>query len=205
MKEFDVLIPALKEADLNVPRFLLKKARIITSDVKGIARARNLMISVSDKSYLVFLDSDVNISKEVFDKWLVPAMKEKRIVAYEGNNPVLCSRVLGVPRDVIVEAGGFDESFSRGEDQELGYRLESMGYRWEKVPNDEIEHKKHRKRGGWFSAFKIEARFLLRYGKFQRSCFKRKSAPLGVLVFLGSLVYFFFKNKRRGLTFDFES
>ena len=53
------------------------------------------------------------------------------------------------PRSVILSIGGLDESFSRGNDVELGFRLMRAGFRFSYLPNAELIRFSQRNRAMW--------------------------------------------------------
>jgi len=144
----EVLIPSVDGASSSPPCF--RGCGVLISTLPGRAVARNDLAKRSQADYLLFLDGDIKISEEVFKRFLEPAIKSRRVVAYEGGNPILCSRVLGIPKDLLFSVGGFDESFDVGEDQELGYALLRQGWKIHKIPRDCIQHVAHRRSGGFF-------------------------------------------------------
>jgi len=198
----DVLIPTLAPSNVKVLE-CLEGFHVIVSSVKGISKARNDLAKRSKAEYLLYVDDGVDVSRDTFERYISPAIEDNAIVAYEGEgHPSICTRIFGIPRNVMFFIGGFDESFDIGEDLEIGYRLMAFGFpvRW--IPTELVMHKNHYKRSRWKMTYKIIARLALRYKK-PKILFllkqKRKSAPLGIVVTVFSFFFYLFRNKRESI------
>jgi len=202
----DVLIPTLDISNVKVPE-CLAKFRIVTSSIKGMDKARNDLAKRSKAKYLLYVDSDVCITRDAFEKYVLTAIKDDVIIAYEGEgHHSVCTRVFGVPRNVLFLIGGFDESFDIGEDQEIGYRLKAFGFpiRW--IPKMALEHREHSHKGRWKKTYRMIARLALRYKKPKiLFLFKRKSAPFGMVFMVFSFFFYFFRNRRKNIDFSRRS
>lgn len=161
-----VIIPSLEKELPPLPAWIKAlSSEVILSSVKGRSRARNQGAKRSSGDYLLFLDSDAILPEAGIVEYV-----ERREIFSLGTNPVFCSRVLGIPREIFFDVGGFDESFNVGEDRELGLRLLLGGHSYTLISPELVKHREHG-RPGKVSDFRdycmTSIRFMLRYGLIQ--------------------------------------
>jgi GT2 family glycosyltransferase len=77
---------------------------------------------------------------------------------------------VSVPRDRFLECGGFDTSFKRNEDQELGFRLHALGVNFVFNPKAEILHYADHSFEKW-------SRAAYQYGRYDVTMHREKGLP----------------------------
>lgn len=204
-----LLTPALNVAETLEPSVLeiVQPKEQTYSYVKGLGKARNNLVKNSENPYLLFVDCGVSFSRSTFDSVIKKAVKNRGVVFYRGENGVLCTKVLGLPRWLFLKVGGFDESFHIGEDLEFGLRLfrllkdnsvldASLKFRTFIIPNNEVDHRKHEERGSYFDGLKVRVRCALRYRYWNFLVPQRKKDVGGMFLVPFLLAYYVFNNKR---------
>lgn len=172
----------------------------MVSSVKGRAKARNALAVRSHGSYLLYVDSDVELSKEVVQNYIKPAFAFNKAISYEGYNQKLCTRIFGIPRDLFFRIGGFDETFDLGEDLEIGYRLEKQGIEIEKIPNRCVAHLRRKTSFSWFVSYLVRARLALRYHAYSLLLpVNRKSDLLGLPILVAAFYRYILDSKRKNV------
>ena len=194
----DVLIPTLKST-VNVPSGL-KDMQAHLCDLPGRSRARNSLSKIAESEYLLFIDDDIEFSKEIFEKYILPNVENNQIISYEGNN-VLCTRVLGIPKELFFLVDGFDTTFNVGEDIEFGYRLMTYGLKINKIPKKDIIHCGKNHSSSWISNYLVRVRLVLRYKKYEYflPLGNYKEYPKGLVTMIFGFYRYFFDNKRKGI------
>jgi len=149
----------------------------------------------------MFRKFSCNDFKHQIEKHILTAIEDGAIVAYEGEgHSSVCTRVFGVPRNILFSVGGFDESFDVGEDLEIGFRLKAFGFHIRRIPKKALKHREHSHKGRWKNTYTMIARLALRYKKPKiLFLFKRKSAPLGLVFTVFSFFFYLFRNKRESI------
>lgn len=197
-KNAQVLVIALPNEEIRVEN------PDIVSYISGRSRARNECARKSEAEYLLFFDADTKPVLPFFDvaRWLI---ENKLAFCIEGNNPVFCSRVFGIPRNVFLKVGGLDETFEIGEDIEFGLRLKSFQIPFFMIPNWMVSHKEHARRYDPIKAYVVRSRLIARYKLFKWLLPMRKLDLIAFpLLFILTLRYFLRKDKRLGLKFSEE-
>ena len=198
-KGISLLIPSLEPEKVRVG-YAVGQIEILLSSVKGRAKARNALALRSQGSYLLFVDSDVELSREVVSHYIRPAYASNTVISYEGNNQKLCTRIFGIPRDLFFKIGGFDETFDLGEDLEIGYRLEKCGIKSEIIPKERVKHLKKETSFRWFVSYLIRARLSLRYHAYRLLLpVNRKNDVMGFPILVTAFYRYFFDNRRENV------
>jgi len=196
-----VLVPCLdKTEDINKETLkMINPIEITKSYTSGLGKARNDLVKNSENKYLFFVDCGVSFSKKTYKKLLGPAIKNKKIIVYRGENGILCTKILGLPRRVFLSVGGFDESFHIGEDMEFGFRLQHWLKEGEyvEVPKELLDHREYKERGSYFTSLKVRVRCALRYRRFDLLKIQRKKDFYGVFFIPFILSFYLLNNKRR--------
>jgi hypothetical protein len=133
-----------------------------------------------------------------FNTYIKPAIKERKLLIYKGENNVLCTKVLGIPRKLFYDLGGFDETFHIGEDLEFGSRIPAWVERLE-IPKSLVEHAEHEKRGNYFNDLCVRVRLALRYKRIELLGIKRKKDVFGIFLIPFLLIYYTVNNKRKNI------
>ena len=157
-----------RTAEILSPR---RDVKVITLDQnRGVAHARNVLTRNASGEVIVFIDADAvadrNLIQELGDAYKAGvagvggraieqrgdslADRWRRLHAsqgygseYKSNVAFLWGVCSSYLRDVLVEAGGFDERFrTNGEDAEMGFRLVSMGKRLDYNPKATVHHQR---------------------------------------------------------------
>jgi len=174
---------------------------IDASDSKGAAAARNAGAQLAVGEILAFCDAD----DVVDERWLAElrdglahadfvggALDMKRLndpdalkwrpaagVRTEGSVflPHAPSGNFAVWRKVFIAVGMFDESFGRGEDNEISYRLQLHGYTYEHLSNAVVHYRlRHGLHDVWRQGFDSGLADVRLYGRFRQFGFPRRSA-----------------------------
>ncbi len=137
---------------------------------RGVAHARNVLINNASGEVIVFIDADaiadLNLVQELggayeagvagvggraieqngdslADRWRRLHASQGYGNEHKSNVAFLWGVCSSYLRDVLLEAGGFDERFrTNGEDTEMGFRLESMGKRLDYNPKAIVHHQR---------------------------------------------------------------
>lgn len=195
-----LLIPCINK-DKDIPAETLEiinPSEIIRSYVKGLGKARNDLVIRSNNDYLLFVDCGIRFSKTTFETYIKPAIKERKILMYKGENNVLCTKIFGIPRKLFCELGGFDETFHIGEDLEFGLRIPADAEKIE-IPQSLIDHLEHEKRGKYLNDLCVRVRLALRYNRLDLLKIQRKKDFLGIFLMPFLLAYYAFNNKRKNI------
>lgn len=145
-KNNDELILVInKEEKSNFPvPFLSHFDHVILNPVKGISLSRNMGVSISRHNYIAFLDDDTILPLEwrskhrylldyesvAFVQFKSPSISFSVFHVNLAQNRYVMLDVSGsiIRKKAITEIGGFDESFQRSEDMDLGTRLYYAGW-----------------------------------------------------------------------------
>jgi len=156
---------------VSVGRSIQPVVKLITLDKNmGVAHARNVLLKEASGDVVVFIDADAvadrNLIRELEARYEVGvdgaggraveaagdslADRWRRLHASQGhgdefkpNVDFLWGVCSSFRREVLLEAGGFDERFrTNGEDAELGFRLNAMGRRLVYAPDAIVHHKR---------------------------------------------------------------
>ena len=193
------MIPSLEPKKVIV-KCKAGQIETLVSSVRGRAKARNALARRSKGSYLLFIDSDVEISDEVLKQYIKPAFESNSVIAYSGENRKLCTRIFGIPRNLFYKIGGFDETFDLGEDLEIGFRLEKFGISPKLIPKEMIKHLKRETSFEWRVSYFIRARLAIRYRAYHLLLpIGRKNDMLGFPLLVAAFYRYFLKNARFGL------
>lgn len=161
-----IVVPTLKDK-VKLPDFLYKN-RVILSRSKGRSRGRNDGALKCNSDFILFVDDDASFSEETYRKYILDVLSNNPdvVVSYEGN-PILCTRIMGISRDLFLRLGGFDETFEIAEDVEFGYRVLEAGYKINYIPSDLVIHREHHRARNalWYrmTGYKYAIKLLLRY------------------------------------------
>ncbi|MFN8674679.1 MAG: glycosyltransferase [Candidatus Sericytochromatia bacterium] len=127
----------------------------ISEKNNGIAKTRNLLVEKSQGNYIIFIDSDVFVTKETikahidfhkkynnyicqgnlnFISNLNDLNKIKKSILTDYSNSFFDTANLSIKKELIVKVGLFDENFTGygWEDLELGIRLKKIGIKSKK-------------------------------------------------------------------------
>jgi GT2 family glycosyltransferase len=136
---------------------------------RGLAAARNTALSACESDVIVWFDADAVPQPDALER-LLAALADDRFAGAGGREEIVASddlcdrwRMLHAPqshgsrakddwmlmglcccyrREVLMEAGGFDERFRAcGEDVEIGLRLSRMGHRLRYEPSARVVHR----------------------------------------------------------------
>jgi glycosyltransferase involved in cell wall biosynthesis len=139
---------------------------IVADAVKGPSHARNEGAKVATGDVLAFCDSD----DVVDDRWLVELLRglegadlvsgplstvrlnDSVRIAWRPTDqhgppragsflPIAVTSNLAIRRGLFLRVGMFDESFTRGEDDEFSYRLQLSGYTYSFVPTAVVHNR----------------------------------------------------------------
>jgi len=171
------------------------------SNSKGAAAARNAGAQLAVGEMLAFCDADDLVD----DHWLAELREGLTHADFVGgaldltrlNDPdvlkwrpaagVRTERVVFLPhapsgnfavwREVFVAVGMFDESFGRGEDNEISYRLQLHGYTYQHVPNAVVHYRLRRGlHDVWRQGLDSGLAEVRLYARFRQFGFPRRSA-----------------------------
>lgn len=181
----------------------MKPKEQVCSYSQGLGVARNNLIKASKEPYLLFVDCGVTFSRSVFENYIKPAIKHRKLLLYKGENGILCTKVLGLPRWIALRVGGFDESFHIGEDLEFGLKLQNF-YKSIPlikdnivvIPNNLVDHKQHEERGSYFKSLCVRVRCAIRYRRWDLVKPQRKKDAFGVFALPFLLLIYLFSNRR---------
>ena len=180
-------------------KFNAGQIETLVSSVKGRAKARNALAHKSKGSYLLFIDSDVELTDKVLTQYIKPAFESDSVVAYMGFNRKLCTRIFGIPRNLFYKIGGFDETFDLGEDIEIGFRLEKSGIPIKLVPKELVKHLRRKTSFSWSVSYLIRARLAIRYHAYHLLLpINRKNDAIGFPLLVAAFYRYFFRNARVG-------
>ena len=195
-----LLIPCLtKKEDIpDETMELINPLEVCRSYVKGLGKARNDLVTRSKNGYLLFVDCGISFSKTTFETYIKPAIENRKLLIYRGENNVLCTKIFGIPRKLFCDLGGFDETFHIGEDLEFGLRIPPKIERIE-VPKDLVEHMEHEKRGNYLNDLSVRVRLALRYNLLDLLKIRRKKDVVGVFFIPFLLIYYARNNKRKNI------
>ena len=144
------------------------KVRLIRQSPAGAAAARNRGVKAARGSIVLFTDVDC-APKSDWARQLITAIRRTNAAGAKGTYTsqqrslvARCARdehetryrqpakrgsvdfvdtySAAYQRSVLLEAGGFDERFTIGEDQELSFRVAERGHRLTFVPQARVEH-----------------------------------------------------------------
>ena len=107
--------------------------------VEGMAVARNDGAMMSTGDILVFMDGDLEFTPEFFYE-TVALCKPGVVIGLD--NPwqhFIIGRYIVITREDFFHAGGVDPHMFYHEDMSFSYKLESMGYKLIKVPQDIVK------------------------------------------------------------------
>lgn len=137
-----VVVPTLKDK-VKLPDFLYKN-RVILSRSKDRSKGRNDGALKCDSDFILFVDDDASFSEETYRKHIFDVLINNPdvVVSYK-SNVILCTRVMGISRDLFFRIGGFDENFIVAEDQDFGYKALKNGYHISYIPRDLVHHREH--------------------------------------------------------------
>lgn len=198
-----VLIP-VKDRFRKLPREtveMVNPKELVMSFVKGLGKARNDLAKHSKAPYLLFIDTEVSFSKDTFETFILPAIQEKKLLIYKGNNDVMCTKVFGISRKLFYLLGGFDETFHFGEDIEFGLRLKTYGSLEDAtvIPTNLIEHSSHKETGSYLVSLCVRARCAFRYEAYWLLDHMRKKDYVGRLLLPFIFVRYLLYNPRQNI------
>lgn len=138
------------------------RLRVFHRSPQGTSAARNFAIQEASGTHILFIDDDVfpcsdllecheeahrgHLSRLVrgpvinIDRLPLPTEPPTLLAHYSQN--YLCTSNASLRRDLLIDAGLFDESFPRWEDAELGVRLKRLGVRRHFVLSGYVFHLK---------------------------------------------------------------
>lgn len=207
MKEYSLLIPYQNEDELretvNFFKFIIpeeyRPLEIISTNSKGLGYARNKLLSMVTTSYLLFLDTNVTFTEDVFERYIQPALDTGNVLLYKGENNILCTKILGINTILLRHyLNGFDSSFHIGEDLELGCKMalnvqkygvfnkEHVIY----IPSNAISHKKHKRKYSYLDNLRVRVRLALRYNDNSLIKIQRKKDYIGVFLLPLIIAYY---------------
>ncbi len=133
------------------------RVKYVQHDKESAAATRNLGVSVAEGDYLLFVDDDCEVDEHWVDRTVAALMERSEIgqVACRingaskgffarchdyaryypsmhrraGERRFACGCAFGMRHFVFDALGGFDESVKTGEDEDLGLRMQGLGYR----------------------------------------------------------------------------
>jgi|LGVF01.2.fsa_nt_gb GT2 family glycosyltransferase len=148
-EKVSVIIPTLSKDPVTL-KSLPNSVDVIISDWKtddkgiyGLSVAKNIGVMKAKGDIIVFMDDDINFSKEFFYK-LISSVDNGKVAGLKSQwHDYLIGRVLAMTKTDFIKAGGFDPLMIFSEDVEFSYRLLRMGYKLVEFPADLVEHISH--------------------------------------------------------------
>ena len=143
-----IIIPTVKNELVTVES--LKHCpvpyQLILSRKFGLGYARNHGARQAKHSLLVFLDDDLTLKQEIWEKILTTRKGEFRMTK-DRYNDLPCTRVTAIHSEDFWRIGGFDESIKFiGEDRVFYIEAIQHGLKFSEVPMKFVVHKPHEPR-----------------------------------------------------------
>lgn len=138
-----LLIPTIKPEIkmLHSNKWRQHASQFLSTETKGLSKARNELASKASGKILIFADDDATLTDEGWE--LVTNIKPHEICMTEGRNHPI-SRVMSVHADTFWNVGGFDESIIfNGEDLDFYLRAVDK-YQVIQIPKEHVIHKEHK-------------------------------------------------------------
>lgn len=149
MSDITVVIPTLKQSRDEIPtiKSIPEDIPVNIQRESPISRARNRGVEHADTEYIVQLDDDIRFERELWDE-LVNTIDRHRVVGMaDWDYNLIVTRMIGFPRDVWKETGGFDERLgSHMEDTDFAIKAEKHGCELVPIEQERIEHVPHENR-----------------------------------------------------------
>jgi len=216
--KISIVIPTLKN-NVKIPQFL-SNCQIILSRSPGRSKGRNDGAMKCNFEFILFIDDDAFFNEETYKKYILNRFKKEpnTVISYEST--VLCTRVMGISKNLFMILGGFDETFITAEDHDFGYRVIEKGYKISYIPKELIFHREHirpPKRLQFLRSWRNHVRLMLRYKKlliwskrynipinlydffmmFFKAPKKGFYIPMRVIISILSFYYYFFFDKKK--------